>query len=194
MEVYRESFSTIRQSPPRQVFGIHPTNGKILVSIDLCILVFGDPTPNFGLSVVGKNILDTSTSALVGTVKSFSVPPAGNINPIVTLNPDRDIDPSIKKIIVPSAVAAGDTVTLAGDPSFTGNVLASSSSSTSLIDTFPFPLDPGRNVLAFKVKFSTALGLEDIGSPIVRADGTTLGMLLTAGKTVFVYPSSSIDS
>jgi hypothetical protein len=198
MEVFRESFidgsNTILQSPPRQVFGIHPTNGKILVPIDLCILVLGNPTPKFDFNVNGRDVLDAPTSALVGTVENFSVPPAGNINPIVTLDPDIPIDRRIKKIITPSTVKAGDVVTLDGDSSFTGNVLAPVSDGL-IIGTFPFPLNPSLTILAFRVAFSKTLRSEDIGSPIVMADKKILGMLLTAGnagQTVFVYPSSSI--
>jgi hypothetical protein len=196
MEVFRKSFTdgsnTIIQSPTRQVFGIHPTNGKILVPIDLCILVSGDPTPKFNLNVDGKNILNSSNSDLVGTVENFSIPPEGNINPIVTLDPDIPINSRIKKIIAPSTVKAGDIVTLDGDSSFTGRILPPLPSSTTLIDEFPFSLDPSFTISAFRVAFSKSLVETDIGSPIVMSNGKILGMLLTTGNTAFVFPSSSI--
>lgn len=192
MRVFREISTTIPQSPDRQVFGIHPNTNKILVPIDLCVLIGSSANPNFNLDVEGKNILDGNTSIPVGIIENFIVPPTGNINPIVTLKPDPPIDDEIKKIIVPSNVQAGDVVTLNGDMLFRGKILPSLLGNLSLIDTVPFSLDIALNVLAFKVEFNRMLQLEDIGSPIIMADGSTLGMLLTDGQKVFVYPSSSI--
>ena len=191
MRVFRAISTTIPQSPERQVFGIHPNTNKILVPIDLCVLIGSNPIPDFDLNVEGKSILKSNNSAPVGTIENFIVSPTGNINPIVTLKPDSSIDGEIKKIIVPSNVKAGDIVTLR-DTLVKGTILPPLPGNTSIINTFPFPLDMAINVSAFRVKFNGMLQLEDIGSPIIMVDGSTLGMLLTDGQEVFVYPSSLI--
>jgi hypothetical protein len=194
-QAFQQSSTTIPQSPDRQVFGIHPTTNKILVPIDLCVLIDSNPTPDFNLDVgQAKNILNSDTSAPVGKIVNFILQ-VGNINPIVTLEPDPSdpSDPSsndgIEKIIVPSNVKAGDVVTLR-DTLVKGTILPPLPGNTSLINTFPFPLDMAINVSAFRVKFNGMLQLKDIGSPIIMVDGSTLGMLLTDGQEVFVYPSS----
>jgi hypothetical protein len=197
MEVFRESFPETLQSPPRQIFGIHPTKNKILVPIDLCILETGSSSPNFDIDANGKNILRTMGGQKVGSIQDFSIPPEGDIYPIVTIQPYIDLDPNqsfdltgIKKIIAPNLVQAGDIVTIEGN---SGKVLPSLNGNANSIDTFPFPQDSGINISAFRVQFNNSLFLDDIGSPIIMSDGSTLGMLLTGGKTVFVYPSSLIE-
>jgi hypothetical protein len=189
MRVYRPSFDLTFQSPTRRVFGIHPTQNKILVHIDLCTLINDNTQPNFDLLVDGKDILNSDTSAAVGKIESFSIPPTGNINPTVTLKPDLPIDSSIKKITIPTTISVGDIVKVKG---FTGKILPSLQGNTSLIDTFPYPLDFSKTISAYRIEFIETLQLEDIGSPIIMGNGSTLGMLLTNGLTVFVFPSSLI--
>ena len=204
MRVFRSVSSTVPQSPERTVFGIHPTTNKLLVPIDLFILVNGNANPNFDLDVLDTEVLDVNTSKPVGKIKNFSVPPVGNIDPILELNTDGiDLLPyfpnDIKKIILPTTtIRTGNLVTLNGNISFQGNILPPTIAGQSLINTFPFySINSGRHFSAFRIKFNQDLQLEHIGSSIIMADGSILGMLVSLDNEdtsiAFVYPSSSLQ-
>ena len=201
VSVFREGFGIIS----RQVFGIHPTTNKLLVPIDLCILSNNNTSPNFGLDVLDTKVLDVNTSREVGTIKNFSVPPEGNINPVVELNTDGiDLlisfpDDIFKKIIFPTiTIRAGNLVTLNENTSVKGNILPLISAGQSLINTFPFySTNSGFTFKAFKIKFNQGLRPKDIGSPIIMEDGSTLGMLVSLDKDdtsiAFISPSSLLQ-
>ena len=88
VRVFRAISDTAPQSPEREVFGIHPTTNKLLVPIDLCILINSNTSPDFSLNILNAEVLDANNAISVGKIKNFSVPPVGNIDPIVELNTD----------------------------------------------------------------------------------------------------------
>ena len=98
---------------------------------------------------------------------------------------------------MPTTIGAGNLVTLNGDISIQGNILPPTVAGQSLINTVPFySIGSGFNFSAFRVQFDQELQLADIGSPIIVADGSMLGMLVSFDnniKVAFVFPSSLVN-
>jgi hypothetical protein len=185
MDVFNQNFPI----KARSIFGIDSISGDILAPIDL--VVSSSSPLQFEQS--GSKILDLSTSALVGVSQSVTIPlPGSNINPIISLTPDLPIDSAIKvvQLVNHTTVVAGESaVVVVNGTSFTGKILPPLPGSSTLIDTFPFPLSISFTIKAYRIKFNVSLGEDMIGSPVSIMNGNTLGMLLSSGKTVLVIPS-----
>jgi hypothetical protein len=184
MNIFRDN---IKPSPIRQAFGIHSITKKVLVPIDLCVLTDTSTQPDFALQSQGDKILEASTSLLIGTVPSILFPsPANDINPVIAL--DNSISSSNIAVVRSTTIQVGSNVVLNLTTSTSINGII-----TGSVQQKPFPTDISFTIQAFKVKLNSPIGSNFIGAPLLLATTReTVGMILTAGKDILVFPASLI--
>lgn len=199
MDIFRDAFnngvSVIQRSPDRKVFGLHPSSGKVLVPIDICLLTLGSDTPDYTLPLqsINADVLSSPLVSLIGKVQFVDTPNSAiDVNPIVTLDSTSSSISTIDSVNI-NTIAAGDSVYIKIDSSTTvsGKILQSMTGATSgqqLLESQIFPMDFGLRIQAIRVSFSIALGSDLQGSPIFKtSNNKVLGMLVGSGQDVLAF-------
>jgi hypothetical protein len=199
MDIFRDAFnngiSVVQKSPDRKVFGLHPSSGKVLVPIDICLLTLGSNIPDYTLPLqsINTNVLSSPLVSLIGRIQFVDTPSSViDVNPIVTLDSTSSSISIIDSVNI-NTITAGDNVHIKIDSTtvVSGKILQSMTGATSgqqLLESQIFPMDFGLRIQAIRVNFSIALGPDLQGSPIFKTStNKVLGMLVGSGRDVLAF-------
>lgn len=197
MQISRQAFGSIPQSPLRQLFG--SKNGNFIAPLDLVTMQLDSSNSEVFKPLTLSTLKGATVGTIaidIGTVDSYELPIVSfDIKPFIVIKPINGISVGITRAIkqVKLSLKKGDSVKLKDS---SGDISGTVANDGIVNRSY---LNFSNQVSVYRIDFPTNLNTENHGSRVEDASGNLIGMLIqTQNDTVtgicetFVYPAHLI--